>query len=128
MRVVDSSAWIEWLIDSPLAVRLAGAIPEKQELIVPTIVQMEMCKWLMREKGEEAAERFISYTTECLVVELGTEIAWDAAEVSRSFKLSTADAIIYATARFLDADLLTCDRHFENLPHVVYIPKPGAEA
>jgi predicted nucleic acid-binding protein len=128
MRIVDSSAWVEWLIDSPLASHLAGELPETHELIVPTIVQMEMCKWLMREKGQEPAERFISYTTECVVVELSTEIALEAAEVSRRFKLSTADAIIYATARLLDADLLTCDRHFENLPHVVYIPKPGAEA
>ncbi|CDN54346.1 Putative nucleic acid-binding protein, contains PIN domain-containing protein [Neorhizobium galegae bv. officinalis bv. officinalis str. HAMBI 1141] len=128
MRVIDSSAWIEWLVDSPLASRLAGEIPEPHELIVPTIVQMEMCKWLIRERGEESAERFMSYTTECIVVELGTEIAWDAAEASLRFKLSTADAIIYATARLLDADLLTCDRHFENLPHVTYIPKSGAEA
>lgn len=127
MRVVDSSAWIEWLTDSPLAPRLAGELPEKHKLIVPTIIQMEMCKWLIREKGEESAERFISYTTECFVVELGTEIAWDAAEISGRLKLSTADAIIYATARFLDADLLTCDRHFESLPHVTYIPKSGAE-
>jgi predicted nucleic acid-binding protein len=127
MRVVDSSAWIEWLIDSPLASRLAGEIPETHELIVPTIIQMEMCKWLMREKGEESADRFISYTTECLVVELGTEIALDAAEVSRRFQLSSTDAIIYATARLLDADLLTCDRHFEHLPHVTYVQKSGAE-
>ncbi|MBP2558951.1 putative nucleic acid-binding protein [Neorhizobium galegae] len=127
MRIVDSSAWIEWLIDSSLASRLADEIPEPHELIVPTIVQMEMCKWLTREKGEESAERFMSYTTECIVVELGTEIAWDAAEASLRFKLSTADAIIYATARLLDADLLTCDRHFENLPHVTYISKSGAE-
>jgi hypothetical protein len=40
-------------------------------------------------------------------------------------KLATADAIIHATARMFDADLLTCDRHFEGLPRVRYVPKSG---
>jgi predicted nucleic acid-binding protein len=39
---------------------------------------------------------------------------------------ATADAIIYATALAHEADLLTCDRHFENPPAVRFVPKPGA--
>lgn len=39
------------------------------------------------------------------------------------YKLATADAIIYATALTYEADLLTCDRHFENLPGACYLPK-----
>lgn len=38
-------------------------------------------------------------------------------------KLATADAIVYATALGYGADLLTCDRHFEKLPDVRFIPK-----
>jgi predicted nucleic acid-binding protein len=41
-------------------------------------------------------------------------------------KLATADAIIYATARAHDADVLTCDRHFQGLSGVQYIAKPTA--
>ncbi|HEU0229912.1 MAG TPA: PIN domain-containing protein [Burkholderiaceae bacterium] len=33
-------------------------------------------------------------------------------------KLATADAVVYATARHLRAELLTCDAHFEKLPGV----------
>jgi predicted nucleic acid-binding protein len=40
-------------------------------------------------------------------------------------KLATADAIVYATALAHGAELLTCDRHFENLPGVLFVPKPG---
>ena len=42
---------------------------------------------------------------------------------SSRYKLSTADAIIYATAQAHRADLLTCDRHFETLPNVRFVPK-----
>ena len=34
-----------------------------------------------------------------------------------------ADAIIYATALAMGADLLTCDAHFAKLPRVVYLAK-----
>ena len=40
MRLVDSSAWIEWLTDSPLADAIAGALPARDEWLVPTIVQL----------------------------------------------------------------------------------------
>jgi predicted nucleic acid-binding protein len=39
--------------------------------------------------------------------------------------LATADAIIYATALAHDADLLTCDRHFEGLAGVRFFEKAG---
>jgi hypothetical protein len=42
---------------------------------------------------------------------------------NREHKLATADAIVYATARHQDADLLTCNRHFEVLANVVFFPK-----
>jgi predicted nucleic acid-binding protein len=45
------------------------------------------------------------------------------ARLAREHKLATADAIIYATARLMDADLLTCDAHFDGLEGVVYLPK-----
>jgi hypothetical protein len=34
-----------------------------------------------------------------------------------------ADAIVYATALARDADLLTCDCDYENLPGVRFVPK-----
>jgi predicted nucleic acid-binding protein len=32
---------------------------------------------------------------------------------------------VYATALARGADLLTCDRHVQNLPGVRFLPKPG---
>lgn len=74
--------------------------------------------------GEEAADQVIAYTQKCVVIPLDTTIALLAAELHRQFKLATADAIVYATARHLGADVLTCDRHFEKLPNVLYLKQP----
>ena len=62
MRVVDTSIWIEWLIDSPLRQTIAEVFPEISVCIVPTIVQLELCKWLTREVGEAEADQVIAYT------------------------------------------------------------------
>ncbi len=123
MRVIDTSAWIEWLVGGPLRDRLAEEIPDRAQCIVPTIVQLELAKWLVREVGEEAADQMIAYTQKCIVVALDTRLALQAADLHRQYKLATADAVVYATARDSGADLLTCDTHFENLPGVVLVKK-----
>ncbi|RWO41961.1 MAG: type II toxin-antitoxin system VapC family toxin [Mesorhizobium sp.] len=121
MVLVDTSAWIEWLIGSPTGEQVAVHLPEQADWLVPTIVQLELAKWLTREVGEDKADQTIAFTQVCTVVPLDTEIALAAAEVCRKHKLATADAIIFATARAHDATLLTCDKHFESLPVVTLI-------
>ena len=125
LRVVDTSAWIEWLAGSALGKKLGKEIPEKTRCIVPTIVQLELSKWLVRELGEDQADLVIAYTQKCVVVPLDTAIALMAADLHRAHKLATADAIVYATARQQGADLLTCDRHFEGLSDVALFAKAG---
>ena len=126
MRVVDTSVWVEWLTGSALGRKLAREIPDRAECIVPTIVQLELSKWLLREAGEEKADQVIAYTQKCIVVALDTAIALLAAELNRQYKLATADAIVYATAQAHGADLLSCDAHFDKLPGVLYVAKPKA--
>ncbi|MBB3655471.1 putative nucleic acid-binding protein [Rhizobium sp. BK650] len=123
MRVVDSSAWIEWLTHGPAADRLQAQMPGRTECIVPTIVQLELAKWLERELGEEAVDSFFAYTATCIIAPLETALARRAAEVSAKRKLALADAIIYATAEMHDADVLTLDAHFKDLDRVVYLEK-----
>lgn len=123
MMLVDSSAWIEWLIGSPTGEQVAEHLPERAGWLIPTMVQLELAKWLTREVGEDKADQVIAFTQVCTVVPLNTEIALAAADACRKHKLATADAIIFATARAYDAMLLTCDKHFENLPTVTLIEK-----
>ena len=123
MLVVDSSAWIEWLNDGPLTAELSRKMPVKSALLVPTLVQHELMKWLVRERGEEAADEVIAYTQKCVVAVLDTATAIEAANLSRQYRLATADAVIYATAVRHGAGLLTCDAHFGRLPGVTFVAK-----
>jgi predicted nucleic acid-binding protein len=123
MRLVDTSAWIEWLTGSRVGHTLEAELPLSSEWLVPTMVQLELVRWLIREVGEDKADQVIAFTATCVVANLDTAIALSAVELGTKHKLATADAIIYATARLYDADLLTCDRHFEGLPRVHYVPK-----
>lgn len=127
MRLVDSSAWIEWVADGPLQTRIGPLLPKRADWLVPTIVQYELSKWLARNdaKGEPGQE-LVAFSTRCVVVPLTTEIAISAAHLGRAHHLAVADAIIYATARAHGADILTCDGHFEGLDGVIYLPKPAS--
>ena len=126
MVLVDTSAWIEWLTGSPTGEKLSGHMPDQSDWLVPTMVQLELAKWLTRELGEDKADQVIAFTQVCQVIPLDTEIALVAAEACRAHKLATADAIIFATARLRGATLLTCDAHFEGLPGVTLIGKASA--
>jgi len=126
MLLVDTSAWIEWLVSSPIGAALVPELPDRRQWLVPTIVQLELAKWLTREVGEAKADQVIAFTETCLVAPLDTTIALSAADLCARHKLATADAIVYATALAHGADLLTCDRHFEGLPGVRFMPKGRA--
>ena len=103
--------------------KLGNQLPDKPQCIVPTIVQLELSKWLVRELDEEQADQVIAYTQKCVVIPLDTTIALLAADLHREHKLATADAIVYATARHQGAELLTCDAHFKGLPDVALFTK-----
>lgn len=126
MRVVDTSAWVEWLTGSSVGRKLTGDMPPRAECIVPTIVQLELSEWLWRELDEDRADQVIAYTQKCIVVPLDTSTALMAADLHRQYKLAMADAIVYAAARVHAAELLTCDAHFAGLPGVLYFKQPAA--
>ena len=122
-RVVDTSAWIEWLRKSATGEKVSVELPSPENWLVPTIVQLELAKWCQRELSEDVANEIIAFSTECVVVDLDTRLALNAAELATRHKLAMADAIVYATALVHDADVLTCDAHFEGLARVVLLAK-----
>ncbi len=126
MVLIDTSAFIEWLIGSTTGEEVEAHLPEQSDWLVPTMVQLELAKWLTREVGEDKADQVIAFTQVCQVVPLDTEIALAAAEACREHKLATADAIIFATAQKHEAQLVTCDAHFDGLPGVTLIGKTGS--
>ncbi len=112
MVLVDTSAWIEWLIGSPTGEALSARLPEQSDWLVPTMVQLELAKWLTREVGEDKADQVIAFTQVCQVVR------WT--QRSRSRRLTPAARTSSRRPmrsslplRRPGATLLTCDAHFE---------------
>ena len=62
MRLVDTSAWIEWLIDSRTGKAVEAELPAGENWLVATIVQLELSKWLLREADEEKADQITAFT------------------------------------------------------------------
>lgn len=125
MRVVDTSVWVETLVGGAFGKELLADLPADDDWLMPTIVQLEVSKWLRRERSEDLHNRVIAFSMTRRIIPLDTTIALDAADLCRTLKLATADAVVLATARLNNADLLTCDAHFEGLAGVVYRAKPA---
>lgn len=123
MYLVDTCGWIEWMTDSPLAKSYSRYLTSPDKLIVPTLVQHELYKWLCREMDQATALSAIAATQTAKVIALDTSLALLAADTAREFRLATADAVIYATALQHDATLVTGDAHFSGLPRVKHLRK-----
>lgn len=121
--LVDTCGWIEWLTDSKLAPSFEPFLKHPQELIVPTLVQYELYKWVCREKSITLALEIIGITENALVVPMDTGLLLYAADISKEHSLAMADAIVYATSKNNNVLLVTSDKHFKNLPDVKYIEK-----
>ena len=122
--LIDSHGWIEYFSEGPKAQRYAAYIESWQlyRLIVPSIVLYEVYKRLKSTKGETAALEAIAHIIEHTeTISVDQKTALNAAEISLRTKLPMADAIIKAVAEDNEADLITGDPHFKNLPNVVFI-------
>lgn len=121
--VVDTSGWIEWLTDGPLAQRLEPFLADPSALVIPTVIQYELYRWVCRERDEATALEIIGVTEQGTVVPLDTCLALLASELASAHRLSMADAMVYATSQQAGIELITCDDHFANLPSVKLFPK-----
>jgi predicted nucleic acid-binding protein len=123
MNVVDSSGWLEYFARGLNATFFRSAIQDTTILVVPTICLYEVYKWVATRMDDDEALAAIAWMATGKVVDLNQEIAIQAADYSREYKLPMADSIIYATARAFDATLWTQDIHFDGLEGVKFIAK-----
>ena len=118
---MDSSGWIEFFTGGPLAERYGAYFAPRYDRITPTIVLYEVYKKIKREKGEETALLFSGQLSASPIIQLTEAIAYLAADMSLLHGLAMADAIVYATARDQDAQVVTGDADLKDLPGVIYI-------
>ena len=126
MNVVDSSAWIEYFVDGPNARFFSDPIGAVASLLVPSIVILEVYRYILRNRGRQAALEAAASMKQGRVVDLDDGLAIEAAELGLSNGLPLADSIIYAASIAHEAVLWTQDSHFDGLEGVQFRPKRGA--
>ncbi len=97
------------------------AIEDLAEHVVPTVILMEVYKWILREAGANHALTVLATMRQFRSIELDSYLAVNAAENSHRYKLSLSDSVIYTTAQVNQAELWTQDADMENLKGVKYI-------
>ena len=124
MTIVDSSGWLQYLFDGPLAGEYEAHLGA-EDLAVPAIVAYEVYKAAKRRLADAEVTVVAARLANAQIVPLDCDLAFVAAALSIAHGLPMADAIIYATAQTLGAILFTSDKHFAELAGVVYLPPPG---
>ncbi len=123
MNVVDSSGWLEYLVNGPNAEFFAPAIRDTDRLLVPTVCLYEVFKHLTLRLGEEAALEAVGVLYSGHIADVTAEVALHAAQLSIRYRLPMADSLILAIARLNHATLWTQDEHFQGLEGVRYTAK-----
>jgi len=121
MFLVDSSGWIEFFTDGPLAKEYSKYLKDISKVVTPTIVLYEVYKKIKREMTEEDALSAVSLINKTAVIQLSESISLLAADLSLKYSLPMADAIVYATAMEENCKVITSDAHFKGLDETVII-------
>lgn len=125
MILVDSSGWVEYFTDGPLADQFAPHLERLEEVVTPTIVMFEVYRIIRRRRSEEEAMRAIAQMQKTSIVDLDQFLALTAADVSVEHGLAMADAIVYATGRVTGAHTVTADADFAGLEDVTVVTRGG---
>ena len=120
--VLDSSGWIELLAGSDRAHLFEPALRAKR-LIVPSTVRYEVGRYVLSYKGASGRELALTALSKFEQFSIDADLADAAAELAQTHKLAMADALVYAAALTVRAELWTQDKDFERLPNVKYFPK-----
>lgn len=123
MNLIDSSAWLEYFAGSRQASHVTAAIENIGQLLVPTIVLVEVTRRVMQQRDEDAALQVAAVMHQGQIAPLDSGIALSAAHAGVVHKLPLADSIIFATAKHFDATIWTFDADFKSLPGVKYFSK-----
>jgi predicted nucleic acid-binding protein len=123
MKIVDSSAWLEYFADGPNTQFFAPAIEQTEDLLVPSLTLYEVFKRILQQTDEGHALQAVAVMQQSTVIELDARIALDAARISLKNRLPMAESVILATAWAHEATVWTQDEDFKDIPGVQFRKK-----
>jgi predicted nucleic acid-binding protein len=123
MNVVDSSGWIEYLLDTPRADLFAAVIEDRAQLLVPVIALYEVHKILSRQVPAPVVVSALNVMRLGRVLDLTDARAIAASSAAAAHGLAMADAAMYSMAQEFQATFWTQDVDYQGLPGVNYFAK-----
>ncbi len=131
--VVDSYAWIELFLGSPMGSRVQELFESAEDAFTPDSVLAELSRKYFREGVSEkmVRERLVAVQGASHVVTINPDLAVHASRaylelVERAKKRrlrspSLFDGLVLGAARLKDAKVVTADPHFKDLPETIWI-------
>jgi len=121
LTILDASAAIEWLLQTPAGIRVDKHIfSSRAPLHAPHLLDVEVAQVLRRyvrdkviaaERGQEALEDLAAFPLHRYPHDFLISRVWELRAT-----LTAYDAIYVALAELLDAPLLTCDSRIASAP------------
>ena len=125
--VVDSWAWIEYLIASPAGEKIKDIVEDSNNIVyINSIILAEVISKTVREK-RNIKTAFDALTTLSVIADINypvfsREVGALHAEIKNKIKdFGLADAFVLVTAQKLGAKILTGDPHFRSFKEAVMI-------
>jgi len=120
MKAFDSWAWVEYFRGSPAGLDVKKIIEGKEVLFTPSVCLAEIkAKYLA--DGHDPTDRLQFIKSRTAVVEVDESVAEAAADLKLQYRLHMVDALVLACARASESELMTGDKHFQDVSGVVML-------
>jgi predicted nucleic acid-binding protein len=121
--VVDSPGWIEYLANGKKADAFAPYLESSESILLPSVIVYEVYNCISRAKGKTTGAMFLSHALAlgAHLIPLTPELSVLAADTDLDAQLGMTRAIVYASAQSHQAQLITSDPGFANLPGVTLL-------
>ena len=116
IRIICDTNPLIYLLDGNKEI---GSFLKDKQLYVSTITELEMFgKQNLSKKESNIIDTLLEY---CFVIDINQEIKTIYKEIKQKYSLKLPDAVIAATAIYLDIPLLTFDKEFKSVSELKLI-------
>lgn len=120
--LLDSWAWIEYYRGGAAGHKVREIIEGNEEAYISAVNIAEVYRWFLRHySAKEAEDERAAMKERCIVLPVDEALAVEAARIKHASGLSLGDSIILATARKVQAKVVTGDQAFKGLKDALYL-------